>query len=71
MVCLTDMEDKLEDFFKRSDGFKHHKLIVDFDAEDFEDNVQTGKFVVDKPKLKKGQKAAKFVKNNPNKKSLF
>lgn len=69
MVCLTDMEDKLEDFFKDSERFKGNKLLVDFEVEEF--NVESGNFVVDKPKLKKGQKAAKFVKNNPNKKSLF
>lgn len=69
MVCLTDMEDKLEDFFKDSERFKGNKLLVDFEVEEF--NVESGKFVVEKPKLKKGQKAAKFVKNNPNKKSLF
>lgn len=69
MVCLTEMEDKLEDFFKDSDRFKGNKLIVGFDVDEF--NVESGKFVVEKPKLKKGQKAAKFVKNNPNKKSLF
>tara|TARA_B100000963_G_scaffold149580_1_gene130383 strand:- start:3483 stop:3698 length:216 start_codon:yes stop_codon:yes gene_type:complete len=71
MVRLKDMEDKLEDFFKRSDGFKHNKLIIDFNVEDLEDNVQSAEFVVKKPKLKKGQKAAKFIRNNPNKKSLF
>ena len=69
MVCLTDMEDKLEDFFKDSERFKGNKLIVDFEVEEF--NVKSNDFVVDKPKLKKGQRAAKFVKNNPNKKSLF
>lgn len=69
MVCLTDMEDKLEDFFKDSERFKGNKLIVDFEVEEF--NVKSNNFVVEKPKLKKGQKAAKFVKNNPNKKSLF
>jgi|TARA_B100000927_G_C16252976_1_gene384289 hypothetical protein len=69
MVCLTDMEDKLEDFFKDSERFKGNKLIVDFEVEEF--NVKSNDFVVEKPKLKKGQKAAKFVKNNPNKKSLF
>ena len=69
MVCLTDMEDKLEDFFKDSESFKGNKLIVDFEVEEF--NVKSNDFVVEKPKLKKGQKAAKFVKNNPNKKSLF
>ena len=69
MVCLTDMEDKLEDFFKDSERFKGNKLIVDFEVGEF--NVESGNFVVEKPKLKKGQKAAKFVKNNPNKKSLF
>tara|TARA_Y100001958_G_C21225477_1_gene550865 strand:+ start:55 stop:264 length:210 start_codon:yes stop_codon:yes gene_type:complete len=69
MVCLTDMEDKLEDFFKDSERFKGNKLLVDFEVEEF--NVESGNFVVEKPKLKKGQKAAKFVKNNPNKKSLF
>lgn len=69
MVCLTDMEDKLEDFFKDSERFKGNKLIVDFEVEEF--NVKSNDFVVEKPKLKKGQKASKFVKNNPNKKSLF
>ena len=64
MVCLTDMEDKLEDFFKDSERFKGNKLLVDFEVEEF--NVESGNFVVEKPKLKKGQKAAKFVKNNPN-----
>jgi hypothetical protein len=63
------MEDKLEDFFKDSERFKGNKLIVDFEVEEF--NVKSNDFVVEKPKLKKGQKAAKFVKNNPNKKSLF
>ena len=69
MVHLEEMEDKLEDFFKDSDRFKGNKLIVDFEVEEF--NVESGKFVVEKPKLKKGQKASKFVRSNPNKKSLF
>lgn len=69
MVCIEEMEDKLEDFFKDSERFKGNKLLVDFDVEEF--NVQSADFVIDKPKLKKGQKAAKFIKSNPNKKSLF
>ena len=69
MVRIEEMEDKLEDFFKDSERFKGNKLLVDFEVEEF--NVESGNFVVEKPKLKKGQKAAKFVKNNPNKKSLF
>jgi hypothetical protein len=70
MVCITDMvEDNLEDFLKDSERFKGNKLIIGFDVEEF--NLQSKKFVVDKPKLKKGQKAAKFIRPNPNKKSLF
>ena len=63
------MEDSLDDFYKDSDRFKGMKLVLDFNTEDF--NVQSNKFVVEKPKLKKGQKAAKFIRPNPNKKSLF
>jgi hypothetical protein len=69
MVCIKEMEDKLEDFFKDSDRFKGNKLLVGFDVDEF--NVQSKDFAVEKPKLKKGQKAAKFIKSNPNKKSLF
>tara|TARA_B110000285_G_scaffold216585_1_gene264020 strand:- start:2724 stop:2933 length:210 start_codon:yes stop_codon:yes gene_type:complete len=69
MVCITEMEDSLDDFYKDSDRFKGMKLVLDFNTEDF--NVQSNKFVVEKPKLKKGQKAAKFIRPNPNKKSLF
>lgn len=69
MVCIEEMEDKLEDFFKDSERFKGNKLLVDFGVEEF--NVQSADFVIDKPKLKTGQKAAKFIKSNPNKKSLF
>ena len=63
------VDDNLEDFLKDSERFKGNKLIVDFEVEEF--NVQSNKFVVEKPKLKKGQKAAKFIRPNPNKKSLF
>jgi hypothetical protein len=70
MVCINDMvEDNLEDFLKDSERFKGNKLIIDFDVEEF--NVQSNNFVVEKPKFKKAQKAAKFIKPNPNKKSLF
>lgn len=69
MVCIEEMEDNLEDFFKDSDRFKGNKLLMGFDVEEF--NVESKDFVVEKPKLKKGQKAAKFVRSNPNKKSLF
>ena len=69
MVRIEEMEDNLEDFFKDSDRFKGNKLLVGFDVEEF--NVESKDFVVEEPKLKKGQKAAKFVRSNPNKKSLF
>ncbi len=70
MVCITDMvDDNLEDFLKDSERFKGNKLIIDFEVEEF--NVQSNKFVVEKPKLKKGQKEPKFIRPNPNKKSLF
>ena len=70
MVCITDMvDDNLEDFLKDSERFKGNKLIIDFEVEEF--NVQSNKFVVEKPKLKKGQKAAKFIRPKKKKKSLF
>lgn len=69
MVCLEEMEDKLDDFFKDSARFKGMKLLVDFDFEEYQ--IQSREFKVEAPKLKKGQKAAKFIKPNPNKKSLF
>jgi uncharacterized protein (DUF169 family) len=69
MVRIEEMEDNLEDFFKDSERFKGNKLLMGFDVEEF--NVESKDFVVEEPKLKKGQKAAKFVRSNPNKKSLF
>ncbi len=70
MVRIEEMEDKLDDFFKDSERFKRLKLLVDFkQVEDLK--VQSPKMRFDKPKLKKGQKASKFIKSNPNKKSLF
>ena len=70
MVRIEEMEDKLDDFFKDSERFKRLKLLVDLkQVEDLK--VQSPKMSFDKPKLKKGQKASKFIKSNPNKKSLF
>lgn len=69
MVRIEEMEDNIEDFFKDSDRFKKMRMLIDFEMPEFKNDNPDMKF--SKPKLKKGQKAAKFVRSNPNKKSLF
>jgi hypothetical protein len=69
MVRIEEMEDTLEDFFKDSDRFKKMRMLIDFEMPDFKTDNPDMEF--SKPKLKKGQKAAKFIKPDRNKPSLF
>ena len=69
MVRIEEMEDTLEDFFKDSDRCKRMRMLIDFEMPEFKADNPDMKF--SKPKLKKGQKAAKFIKPDRNKPSLF
>jgi hypothetical protein len=69
MVRIEEMEDTLEDFFNDRDRFKKMKMMIDFETPTFKTDGQEMEF--SKPKLKKGEKAAKFIKPDVNKKSLF
>ena len=69
MVRIEEMEDNIEDFFKDSDRFKKMRMLIDFEIPEFKTDNPNMKF--SKPKLKKGQKAAKFIKPDRNKPSLF
>ena len=69
MVRIEEMDDKLEDFFKDSDRFKKMKMLIDFEMPEFKNKDPEMEF--SKPKLKKPQRASKYVKPDANKKSLF
>tara|TARA_R110002050_G_scaffold219734_1_gene355615 strand:- start:37 stop:246 length:210 start_codon:yes stop_codon:yes gene_type:complete len=69
MVRIEEMEDNIEDFFNDSDRFKKMRMLIDFEMPEFKTENPNMEF--SKPKLKKGQKAAKFIKPDRNKKSLF
>ncbi len=69
MVRIEEMEDNIEDFFNDSDRFKKMRMLIDFEMPEFKAENPNMEF--SKPKLKKGQKAAKFIKPDRNKKSLF
>lgn len=69
MVRIEEMEDNIEDFFKDSDRFKKMRMLIDFEMPDFKTDNPDMEF--SKPKLKKGQRAAKFIKPDRNKPSLF
>ena len=71
MVRIDElMIDKdLEDFYEDRDRFKGHKLLVDFKPIDIK--FQTNEIEMGKPKMKKKQKAAVYIKPNSNKDSLF
>lgn len=69
MVRINEMEDKLEDFFKDSERFKKMKMLIDFEMPEFKNKGSDMEF--SKPKLKKPNRAAKYVKPDTNKKSLF
>lgn len=73
MVRLEDInsmvEDNLDDFQRDSDRFKGLKLLIDFNPLDL--RVESPEIKFPKPKFKKKEVASKFIKPNPNKKSLF
>ena len=73
MVRLEDInsmvEDNLDDFQKDSDRFKGMKLLIDFTPLDL--SVNSPEIKLPQPKFKKRQITSKFIKPNPNKKSLF
>jgi hypothetical protein len=73
MVRIADIssmvEDNLDDFQKDSDRFKGMKLLIDFSPLDL--SVNSPDIKMPEPKFKKKQVIAKFIKPNPNKKSLF
>lgn len=69
MVRIEEMEDNIEDFFKDSDRFKKMKMLIDFEMPEFKTENPDMEF--SKPKLKRGEKAAKYIKPDVNKKSLF
>ena len=69
MVRIEDMEDTIEDFFKDSDRFKKMKMLIDFEMPEFKTENPDMEF--SKPKLKRGEKAARYIKPDVNKKSLF
>jgi hypothetical protein len=73
MVRIEDIsvmvEDNLDDFQKDSDRFKGMKLLIDFKPLDL--SVNSPDIKMPEPKFKKRQITSKFIKPNPNKKSLF
>tara|TARA_Y100000389_G_C17325294_1_gene445233 strand:+ start:306 stop:527 length:222 start_codon:yes stop_codon:yes gene_type:complete len=73
MVCIETINDMVEDNFdefqKDSDRFKGMKLLIDFKPLDL--SVNSPEMEMPKPKFKKRQITSKFIKPNPNKKSLF
>lgn len=69
MVRIEEMEETFENFFKDSDRFKKMKMMIDFEMPEFKSENPDMEF--SKPKLKKPQRASKYIKPNSNKKSLF
>ena len=73
MVRIEDInsmvEDNFDEFQKDSDRFKGMKLLIDFKPLDL--SVNSPEMEMPKPKFKKRQITSKFIKPNPNKKSLF
>jgi len=73
MVRLADInsmvEDNFDEFQKDSDRFKGMKLLIDFKPLDL--SVNSPDMELPKPKFKKRHIISKFIKPNPNKKSLF
>jgi|TARA_B100000497_G_C7438238_1_gene272942 hypothetical protein len=73
MVCIETInnmvEDNFDEFQKDSDRFKGMKLLIDFKPLDL--SVNSPEMEMPKPKFKKRQITSKFIKPNPNKKSLF
>lgn len=67
----STVEDNLEDFFRDSERFKKMKLLIDFEMPDLDAKLESPGMKFEKPKLKKPQRASKFIKPNSNKKSLF
>jgi len=65
---ITDMVDKdLDDFYRDRDRFKGMRMLVDFNASEYEHDAP--KLDLGKPKFKKKLKASKFIKGNKG--SLF
>jgi len=65
---ITDMVEKdLDDFYSDRDRFKGMRMLVDFNASEYEHDVP--KLDLGKPKFKKKLKASKFIKGNKG--SLF
>ena len=73
MVCIETIsnmvEDNFEEFQRDSDRFKGMKLLLDFKPLDL--SVNSPDIKLPTPKFKKRQIISKFIKPNPNKKSLF
>ena len=73
MVRIEDInsmvEDNFDEFQKDSDRFKGMKLLIDFKPLDL--SVSSPDIKMPEPKFKKRQITSKFIKPNPNKKSLF
>jgi hypothetical protein len=64
-----EVDDNLDDFYRDSERFKKMKLLIDFEMLDIKAENPSMQFT--KPKLKKPQRAATYIKPDANKKSLF
>ena len=71
MVHIDELmiDDELDDFYRDRDRFKGHKLLIDF--EQIELKFTPKDFSAGKPKMKKKQTAAKYIKPSRDKGSLF
>jgi len=71
MVHIDELmiDNELDDFYRDRDRFKGYKLLIDF--EQIELKFTPHDFNVGKPKMKKKQKAAKYIKPSGGKGSLF
>lgn len=71
MVCVEQIKDMVEkdldDFYRDRDRFKNMKMLVDFQASEYDHDAP--KIDVGTPKYKKKLKSSKFVKGNKG--SLF
>lgn len=71
MVHIDELmiEEELDDFYRDRDRFKGYKLLIDF--EQIKLKFTLNDFTVGKPKMKKKQMAAKYIKPRRDKGSLF
>ena len=67
---ITKMVDKdLDDFYRDRDRFKGMKMLINFDAANYDHDAP--KLEIENPKFKKKLRASKFIKKNNKDRGLF